>query len=252
MLPSFHVPFAEPPQAPTCPTCNLRDLCLPAGLSATDIERFDGLVSARQTVRKGELLFQAGSRFEATFAVKAGSFKTRLPMPEGGEQITGLHGPGDLLGFTGVAEGVMACDAVALEDALVCVIDFGRLEGLARTCPTLQRQIHRCMSQALVHDQKMKGLLAQASADERVAEFMLGLSRRQQTLGLSSDELVMQMSRVEIANLLGLRIETISRCLSRLQTEGTLDVRGRRIRVLNPEQLRRAAHGSPSSSEPQA
>ncbi len=236
---------AGPSPAHSCSTCGLRQLCLPAGLDAREIERLERLTLERPEVRKGASLFRSGDRFESVFAVRSGSFKTRLPAPAGGEQITGFQMTGDLLGLTGIAGGVLACDAVALEDAEICVINFDQLEALARECPALQRGLHRYMSQALVDDQVMRKLLAQARADERVAAFLVHLGQRQKVLGLSEDDLVLRMSREEIANLLGLRIETVSRCLSRLHDDGTIEVQGRRIKVLEREQLQRLAQGSP-------
>lgn len=226
---------------PSCSACHLRDLCVPAGLGSAELSRLDLLVASRQQVSRGEALFRATDAFHAVFAIAAGSFKTSLPMPTGDGQITGFHMAGDLLGLTGIADGVMACDAIALEDAQVCVIDFDQLEALSRESAALQRRFHRFMSAALVHDQTMMQLLASGRAGERVAAFLVQLSRRQQSLGLSAELLELRMSREELANFLGLRIETISRCLSQLQRDGVIDVRGRRVRVLSAERLRELA-----------
>ncbi|HET7795936.1 MAG TPA: helix-turn-helix domain-containing protein [Rhizobacter sp.] len=235
------VESTEPRSA--CVTCKLRTLCLPAGLEVAEFDRLDGVGATQQAVRRGEALCHAGERFAAVFAVKAGTFKTSLPLPAGGQQVTGFPMAGDLIGLTGVAEGVLAFDAIALEDALVCVIDFERLEALARANPVLQRRIHRYMSQELVASRTLLGQLAQARADERVATFLLQLAERQRLLGLSPDDVVLRMSREDIGNLLGLRIETVSRCLSRLEGDWAVDVRGRRIHIRDQARLRLLARG---------
>ncbi|MGY4829098.1 helix-turn-helix domain-containing protein [Sphaerotilaceae bacterium SBD11-9] len=239
--PPSTVPLTE--ARSSCADCKLRRVCLPAGLDGPELDRLDGVGATQQAVRRGEALFHAGERFVAVFAVKAGTFKTSLPLPAGGRQVTGFPMAGDLIGLTGVAEGVLAFDAIALEDALVCVIDFDRLEALARANPVLQRRVHRYMCQELVVSRTLLGQLAQARADERVAAFLLQLAERQRLLGLSPDDVALRMSREDIGNLLGLRIETVSRCLSRLEGDWVLEVRGRRIRIRDPARLALWAQG---------
>jgi CRP/FNR family transcriptional regulator len=61
-----------------CSKCNLRELCLPVGFSDRELERIEGLVATRRTVRRGEALFRDGAPFEAVYAVRTGFFKTRV------------------------------------------------------------------------------------------------------------------------------------------------------------------------------
>jgi CRP/FNR family transcriptional regulator len=227
----------------TCSGCHVRARCLPAGLDGAAARQLDRAVTARRSVPKGEALFRADDRFESIFAVQAGSFKTCGPAPAAAEHVTGFPMPGDLLGLTGLATGLLDCTAIALENSQVCIIDFGGLEALARRNSPLQHRVHVAMSQALAHSQTMLGLVAHGSADERVATFVLQLCEREASLGAVHDHLSLSMSREEAASLLGLRIETVSRCLSRMQTADVLEVHARRIRVLNRGLLHRIARG---------
>ena len=86
-----------------CSSCSLRELCLPVGLSAADIERVDELVGARRTLKRGEVLFRAGDRFESLYAVRTGFFKTRISSEDGRDQVTGFQMAGELLGLTASA-----------------------------------------------------------------------------------------------------------------------------------------------------
>jgi len=216
----------------------MRDLCLPVGLSAPEMEKLDTLVAVRRQVRRGEALFRRDDPFTAIHAIRAGFFKTCMKAEDGREQIIGFHMAGELLGFDGIDDHLHGCDAIALEDSEVCVIPYASLEDMARESPALQRHVHRVMSREIVRDHGSMLLLGGMRADERVAAFLVNLARRQQALGFSPSSLVLRMSRQEIGTYLGLTLETVSRCLSRLQESGVLGVQQRRIEILKAEALR--------------
>ena len=128
-----------------CSRCSLRELCLPVGLSDDDMVRLDQLVGARRALKRGEVLFHAGDRFDALYAVRTGFFKTRISSEDGRDQVTGFQMAGELLGLDGISEDRHSCDAVALEDSQVCEIPYGRLEELSHEVTDLQRQFHKVM-----------------------------------------------------------------------------------------------------------
>ena len=228
-----------------CSSCSLRELCLPVGLSEEDIERVDALVGARRTLRRGEVLFHAGDRFESLFAVRTGFFKTRISSEDGRDQVTGFQMAGELLGLDGISEDRHSCDAVALEDSQVCQIPYGRLEEVSHQVTDLQRQFHRVMSREIVRDHGVMLLLGGMRAEARLAAFVLNLTQRLQARGFSATSLVLRMTREEIGSYLGLKLETVSRAFSRFQEEGLLEVKQRDIRVLNEPGLRRLLNDAP-------
>ena len=221
-----------------CSSCNLRELCLPMGITGEDMERLDSLVAQRRTVRRGDALFHRGDKFEAVYAVRTGFFKTGLSSEDGRDQITGFQMAGELLGLDGIGTDRHSCDAVALEDSQVCVIPYEQLEHFSLEFPDLQRQFHRVMSREIVRDHGVMMLLGSMRAEERVAAFILNLAQRLKARGFSSTELVLRMTRDEIGTYLGLKLETVSRSFSRFQEDGLLDVRQRHIRILDQEGLR--------------
>ncbi|HEX3142086.1 MAG TPA: helix-turn-helix domain-containing protein, partial [Rhizobacter sp.] len=188
-----------------------------------------------------------GAPFDAMYAVRTGFFKTRVLSEDGREQITGFQMAGELLGLDGISANRYACDAVALEDSQVCVIDYGQLELLSREFTELQRQFHRILSREIVRDQGVMLLLGAMRAEERLAAFMLNLTQRLQARGFSSTALVLRMTREEIGTYLGLRLETVSRCFSRFQADGVLQVKDRHIVVLDPAALERIAGATPGA-----
>ena len=221
-----------------CSSCSLRELCLPVGLSARDIERVDELVGARRSLKRGEVLFHAGDRFEALYAVRTGFFKTRISSEDGRDQVTGFQMAGELLGLDGISHDRHNCDAIALEDSQVCVIPFGQLEELSRDFTPLQHQFHKIMSREIVRDHGMMLLLGSMRAEERLAAFLLNLTQRLQARGFSASSLILRMTREEIGSYLGLKLETVSRTFSKFQDEGLLEVKQRHIRILDEAGLR--------------
>jgi CRP/FNR family transcriptional regulator len=228
-----------PPLKVACAGCNLRELCLPVGLSGTELHRLDGLVQAKRAVPRGQALFRIGERFEAVYAVRTGFFKTRVSAADGRDQVTGFHMAGELLGLDGIGTERHSCDAVALEDSQVCVIPYAELEGLSREFIGLQHQFHKIMSREIVRDHGVMLLLGSMRAEERLAAFLLNLTQRLQARGFSGSALVLRMTREEIGSYLGLTLETVSRTFSKLQDEGVLEVRQRQIGIVDQAALKR-------------
>ena len=144
----------------------------------------------------------------------------------------------------GIADDVHCCDAVALEDSQVCVIPYGRLEELAREFTELQRQLHRIMSREIVREHGVMRLLSGMRAEERVAAFLANLAQRLEARGFSPSALVLRMTREEIGTYLGIKLETVSRCFSKFDEDGVLEVRQRKVRILDAAGLMRIAAGA--------
>ena len=235
---SVATPLRLEPFKAACSSCNLRELCLPVGLSAQQVEQLDGLVDSRRSVPRGETLFRTGDTFQSLYAVRTGFFKTCICAEDGRDQVTGFQMAGELLGLDGISTDRHACDAVALEDSTVCVIPFHDLEGLSLQISELQRVFHKIMSREIVRDHSVMLLLGSMRAEERVAAFLLNLTQRLHARGYSRSELVLRMTREEIGSYLGLKLETVSRTFSKLQEDGVLEVKQRQIRILQQDALR--------------
>ena len=235
---------ATPPNAShavNCGDCGLRDLCLVEGLSPAELDRLTGMVSTRRRVKRGEPLFRAGDRFDAVYPIRLGFFKTRVTSDDGREQITGFPMPGDILGFDAISSTHFQCDAIALEDAEVCVVPFERLEALSREFNALQHQLHRVLSREIVRDHGVMMLLGTMRAEQRIATFVLNLSQRFAQRGFSPREFILRMTREEIGNFLGLKLETVSRTFSKLQDDGVIRVEQKRLRIEDTPRLREIA-----------
>ena len=216
-----------------CSNCNLRELCLPLGLSEDEMVRLDDLVALRKRAKRGEHLYRAGQPFDAIYAIRSGFFKTDVLLEDGRDQVTGFQMTGELLGLDGISTEHHSCNAVALEDSEVCIIPFSRLEGLSREIQTLQHHFHKVMSREIVRDHGVMMLLGTMRAEERLAAFLLNLSQRFTARGYSPAEFYLRMTREEIGSYLGLKLETVSRAFSRFQEEGYIAVQQKHIRILD-------------------
>ena len=222
-----------------CSQCNLRELCLPVGLSAPELEQLDELVTVRRRILRGRHLYRGGDPFESIYAVKTGFFKTDVLLEDGREQVTGFQMAGEILGLDGISSETHTCNAVALEDSEVCVIPFIDLESYLREMTTLQRHFHKVMSREIVRDHGAMMLLGIMRAEERLAAFLLNLSQRFTARGYSPIEFNLRMTRNEIGSFLGLKLETVSRAFSRFQEEGLITVHQKHIQILEVDGLKK-------------
>lgn len=231
-----------------CANCNLRELCLPIGLSIGDFDKVEELVAVRRRVKRGESLFRTGDRFESLYAVRLGFLKSTVVTGAGREQVTGFHMAGEIVGLDGISNAKHACDTTALEDTEVCVIPYRRLDDIATQVPALRNHFHRVMSREIVREHGVMLLLGTMLAEERMATFLLNLSQRFAARGYSTSEFVLRMTRAEIGSFLGLKLETASRVLSRFAKDGLLEVDQKRVRIVDAEGLRAIVTGQAACS----
>lgn len=231
----------------TCSNCSLKELCLPLGLNREEIAQVDAVIRQSRRVKRGEYLFRAGEPFRSLYAVRTGFFKNCLSSHDGREQVTGFHMSGDLIGLDGIGNNQHGCDAQALEDSEVCELPFNRLEQLSRDIPSLQRHFFKLMSREIIRDQGVMLLLGNMKAEERLAAFLMNLSQRLSARGFAANDFVLRMSREEIGSFLGLKLETVSRTLSKFQANGWISVMHKHIKLLKPDVLREMIRGCESN-----
>lgn len=224
-----------------CKDCSLRELCLPLGLTEDDVSDLTRIIKRTRNLKKNDYLYRIGDKLKSLYAIKSGSIKSLEFAQDGYVQITGFHLPGELLGVDAISDERHPCDAVALESVQVCEIPIASLEKLAREIPGLQKQLLRIMSKEIVKEQGQLMMLGKMTADARLATCLLSLSERFKTLGLSSEQFRLSMSRQDLGDYLGLALETVSRLFSRFQENELIKVEGRQVQILNVEKLQAVA-----------
>ena len=235
----------KPPAEVVCDKCGLFGLCMLAGLEQPNSELLDKVVARRQPVPRGDFLFEAGERFRGIFAVKSGSFKASTKPNGHGEKVVDFHFGGELLGLEGIEAGQYAHSVRALENSSVCVLDFSQVPFTGQQLVDFQQELIRTMSDKILQDQRLSGLLGTRSAEQRVAAFLVYVSIRFSEHGLPGMEFRLPMSRDEIADYLGLALETVSRMFKRFQSQELLVARGRHTRLLDVAALKDIAGMEP-------
>ncbi len=216
-----------------CKDCSLAALCLPISLNMQDMDALDEIVRRGRPLKKGEVLFRQGDKFDSVFAVRSGALRTYSVTDGGEEQITGFHLPSELVGLSGMDTESYPVTAQALETTSVCEIPYERLDELSVLLPQLRRQLMRIMSREIRDDQQMMLLLSKKTADERIATFLINLSARFSARGFSANQFRLSMSRNEIGNFLGLAVETVSRVFTRFQHNNIIEAEGKEIRIVD-------------------
>ena len=221
----------------SCGHCALSELCLPAGINQADLERLDTAVRDKRVLERGDHLYRQGDAFHALYVVRSGSLKTVVESDEGDAQILGFHLPGELIGVDALANDLHLCAAQALERTSVCELPYTQLQQVMTEVPSLQRQLMRVVSREVVAEQRHLVMMGRQQAQERLAIFLRSLSERYGRLSRDTVTLTLTMSRYDIANYLGLVVETVSRLFTRMEAAGVLAVSRKTVSILKPELL---------------
>jgi len=193
---------------------------------------------ALRRVREGESLVRAGDKFHSLYVVRSGCFKTVYTDLSGSEQVLGFPLSGDLMGADGIDSGHYSSTAISLDTSEVVIVPLTNLTRLVEECPKLEALLYRVLSRELVRVQNMAWTLGTLGAEGRVAAFLLAFSARLGALGYSRCSFNLRMTRQEIGSYLGLKLETVSRSLSTLNSSGVIRVHQRTIDIVDADALR--------------
>jgi len=221
-----------------CSTCAFAAACMGSGYRKEDLQELHVLVDHVGPFHEGEHVFREGDPFNAIAAVRAGTVKTYVNDADGREQVLGFFLPGEVIGLSAISQARYPCNAVALDSVMLCRFSFPTMSALALRMPGLQQQLFRLLSEDIGKAALLAGNFA---ADERMAAFLLGLSRRYAARSFSADRFVLTMTRTDIANYLRLAAESVSRVFRRFQDEGLLRVERRQVEFLDRPRLERLA-----------
>lgn len=217
-----------------CSTCAFSAACLEQGYDKSRLLELHVLVAHVVPYEEGQHIFREGEEFGAIAAVRAGTVKTYVNDAQGRQQVQGFFLPGEVIGLNAISQSRYPSNAVALEPVLLCRFSFDSMAALASRMPGLQGQLFKLLSQDIG---KAALLAGNYSADERMAAFLLSLSRRYAVRGFSPTRFHLTMTRADIANYLRLASESVSRGFRRLQDESLIRVERREIELLDVPRL---------------
>jgi len=205
----------------------------PGGLDAHMVAR---------NYRPHELVCAQGEPATEVFQVRRGVLKVYKLTPDGRRQIVGFLGEGDFLGLIGEAE--YPCSAEAVTDAAVGRLPVAKLDRLVELSPILGRRLLAVARREIATAQDQMLLLGRMSPLERLATFLLRQAQAAEDRGGSPERVSLPMSRLDIADHLGLTIETVSRCFTKLRKARIIELpQAARVVVRDADRLADLASG---------
>jgi len=205
----------------------------------------DGLIKERLLVERGSLVYHQQAEAATLYVIRSGSLKTQFEDAHGRMQITRFLLPTEVAGVEGCVGAHYHTHAVALEDSELCVVPVHDVERTSLSVPALRGQFLALINQRLACTQQMLVMLGMLRAEQRMAFFLLDWSQRLGALGADPQHLILRMSRDDIANHLGLKLETVSRLLSRFVRENLIRIHGhRKVQLLDLPMLHELHDGA--------
>ena len=206
-------------------------------LSSSDIDRLDSIVQRNKLIEKGTKVYSIGDEFTHIYAIRSGYLKSYSISETGEEQITGFHLPGEIVGLEGINKGTHMGFSEALVPSHICSIPYDKLDELNSTIDGLRQQLFKIMSQEITHNHELMLMLNQKNADEKIATFLLNLSARESLGKGLTTQFVLPMTRTDMANYLGLALETVSRIIGKLTKLEIISVDHRQITIIDVNAL---------------
>ena len=217
-----------------CADCKVRHLSICAALGFDELAGLEALSHSNCLPAK-TTLFTQDEPAEAVFNITEGVVRLYRLLPDGRRQIVGFALAGDFLGLALLERYGVSADAVT--DIKVCRFARKAFAGYMDDKPHLLRRLHEFAGHELSLAQAQMVLLGRRTAEERIAAFLVGLAERLARLGQSSVTLALPMSRQDIADFLGLTVETVSRTFTKLAKDKSIIVVPDGVRLANPERL---------------
>lgn len=233
----------------SCRECALNSLCLPAGVTQDDLDSLEAAIRTKRTIERAGYVYRHGDQMHALYVLRSGAAKMLIEDADGEQQIVSFLLPGDVAGLGGFATGWHVTQCVALDRTTVCELPCAQLERVALTAPALQKQLVRVISRKIVDDYDHVMALGRHQAQERITIFLNSLSARYQRLGRNPHAIQLPMSRSDIANYLGLVLETVGRQFKQLEEMGVIEVKQRSVSIRQPQVLIALGMGQYSMGE---
>lgn len=221
-----------------CDHCKARLVSVCAAFGPDDLDALRALANPI-CFPAGETLFLENESSDAAYTVTDGMVRLYRVFADGRRQILSFLLPGDFIAAE--ENGHHSFSADAITPVTLCRFSRAQFSAVMETRPHVMQRLYEISAHELIraHDHMMA--LGQRSAAEKVAWFLVELRSRHARIGSLSDKLPLPMLRQDIADYLGLTIETVSRTLSAFMREGTIELTPQGVRFLEPKNVERLA-----------
>jgi len=211
----------------------LGDTSLFIGMEESHLRDLSGIAMI-VSYKKRATIFSEGDKGNGFYLVKEGKVKIFMISPDGKEQILHIFGPGEPFGEVPVFAGKsFPAHAVALENSRLVFLPRDDFIALVAANPSLALNLLAALATRLRQFTKMIDALSLKEVPGRLAAHLLFLSKKQS----AGDHLKLELSKTQLASLLGTIPETLSRMLGKLQREGFIEIRGASISIVDREGL---------------
>jgi CRP/FNR family transcriptional regulator len=227
-------------------TCLISDICIGVNPKQANSR----LSRSHRIFHKKNTLFIAGDDFIGVYMIRSGSAKSFVPSEDGEEHITKFHFAGEFIGLDGFGNCTHTQSIEFLETSSVYFIGVKEINVLITNSVDFRQNLLKAMSSELIADSAMSMCYSIYTSEQRLAKFLLDLSTNFIDRGQSGTEFLLSMSRTDIANYLGMVIETVCRVLGRFQEKGVIDIHQRMIKIINVEDLTNRLYGANSLNKP--
>ncbi|MFC1601951.1 Crp/Fnr family transcriptional regulator [Pseudomonadota bacterium] len=213
--------------------------CLLAkGLTDEQCQQLSMVVHTKRRYQRGEKVYRVADAFKSVYLVQQGSIKTEATTYDGRAVVTGFYFPGDIFGLDGLEGEGYLCDAVAIEDALVCEVPFKSLTKLCSSVEGIQDRLFMLLGQRIGSHDHTLIMMHNMSAESRLCRFLtIYHERMKKYLVNQGAVMILPMNKDDIARYLGISPETLSRMLTRLVDKGVIRKHARKLELLDIDTL---------------
>ena len=215
-----------------CLNCPIRSVSIFAGFSLEDVQNLEIPVYTMR-YEAGEVFYQENDQTSAAYTIKSGVIKLVKQLHNGKNQIVRLLTTGDIFGFEGLMDTHYHHTAVALNEAHVCKLSLPDLIGVCRDSPHVHEAILHRWAQALKQTEDLLIELGTKKAHERLASFIINWCDHSGLEGWAP----LPLTRQELAELLGLTVETVSRIMAEWKRNGLMEEKQGTIRLTDNTDL---------------
>lgn len=217
----------------SCQDCLSRPLCFSNELDIDELPKLDGYIKHLRPTQRRQFICRAGDALDGLYIVRSGSFKSYRLYNDGSLHITGFHFAGEIMGMSDIRTGIRSDYIESLETSSICALSLAAMEQLMAASPKLMMQVLARVSSEVEREKDNNYLLRKLSVDQKMANFLLTLANRSYRSGFSKNTLRISMTRSDIANYLGMAVETVSRVLHRFSEQDLLTTACRDIEIID-------------------
>lgn len=204
-----------------CSSCSIRHLTICGVFKPDELVHIEKLMHARE-LEAGQRLFEEGHGADFVYNMTCGTIRLYKLLPDGRRQITGFALPGDFLGLA--ARQGYAYSAEAINHVTLCRFKRRDISDLFGRFPEMEHRLLSVATDELVAAQDQMLLLGRKTPIEKVSSFLLGLQKRIARFNQRATGITLEMTRADIADYLGLTVETVSRTFSKLKKQGAIEL----------------------------